>query len=344
MSSKGIADPVLVAAARHGLGVAEKALDALAVEWDRLLELARFDHLTGFLGDAVLDGIVQIPPDHAESLQKNWRAELLSCVALEAMIIRSSRVLGDADVPIRLTKGAALAHLDYPDPSVRTFGDVDLIIHPDHWQRALEALSVAGYERQEEEPGVGYDERFGKGATLRSRAGFELDLHRRLAIGRFGVSSKMGDLFERSEPFKLGGDSINALIGPHRLLHGCYHASLGGFRRLRAFRDVAQLILVTGVDWSATFEISRAWRAEPVVAAAVLETWHRLQLDPAHPAVERAVSTAFSRADQKALEVFASERPFSEKALTTLGRLSLRERVRFLAMLTAHRLKERRKT
>src|SRR5205085_11883003 len=71
-------------------------------------------------------------------------------------------------------------------------------------------------------------------------------------------------------------DALPILDPSGRLLHACFHAALGGFRGLRAFRDVAQLILVTGADWETTFAVARRWRAEAVVVRAITESWERL--------------------------------------------------------------------
>ena len=301
-----------------------------------MLHLAQFDHLTGLLAAAVLAGDVLIDDvDTRQQLMHMWHQELLSCVVLEAVAVQTGQQLDDAGVPWRLTKGAALAHLDYPDPSYRTFGDVDIVVHPDHWSTALRTLTAGGYDRSADALPGDYDDRYGKGATLTTPAGYEVDLHRRFAIGRFGVTSRMSDVFEEVDHITLAGRPVPTLSPEHRLLHACYHASLGGFRRLRAFRDVAQLILLTEVDWANTLETARRWRAEAVVASAIAESWRRLQLNPAHPAHRKATGTPISRGDQRALRVFASGRPFRSQALTSVSRLSPSEIPRYLWSLGA---------
>src|SRR5439155_17780276 len=124
-------------------------------------------------------------------------------------------------------------------------------------------------------------------------------------------------------------------------LHACFHAALGGFRGLRAFRDVAQLILVTGVDWQATFSVARSWRAEAVVASAIRESWDRLELDVDHPAHARAVSTTMSRGDQRVLQLFARGSTFRSQALSPLRRLPPYEVPRYLWTLGRPRLRRR---
>jgi hypothetical protein len=332
--------PVLVSAARHGLGprTPPVVLDATAA--DGVLARARFDHLTGFLAIAVLAGVVTVDDDGLRSaLWQQWHGELLTCVRIEALAVRTAELLDTAGISWRLTKGAALAHLDYPDPAVRTFGDVDLIVHPSDWSAAVGLLSASGYRRETAALPGGYDARYGKGATVTTADGLEVDLHRRFAIGRFGVTARMEALFTSSGDVELAGRTMPVLDPAGRLLHACFHAALGGFRGLRAFRDVAQLVLVTGADWPATFSVARSWRAEAVVASAIRESWDRLELDIEHPAHARAVSTTTSRSDQRVLRMFARESTFRSQALSALRRLPPYEVPRYLWSLGRPKLR-----
>jgi hypothetical protein len=335
--------PALVAAARHGLAVEQPPVRIAAADTDVVLHRARFDHLTGLLARAVIDGVVLIDDeDAAPRLRRQWHEELVVCVALEALAVRTAGVFDHAEVTWRLTKGAAVAHLDYPeDPAVRTFGDVDLVVHPDHWARAVAALTDAAYERVVPPLPGGYDARWGKGATMLAPDGSELDLHRRFAIGRFGVTTNMADVFDPHDTITLAGRPIPVLDPVGRLLHACYHASLGGFRRLRAFRDVAQLVLVTGADWEAAFGVARSWRGEPVVASAIAETWRRMGLDPGHPAVARAATVPVGAADRRALALFGRGAPFRRQALTALPRLRPAEIPAYLWNLSGSRRRRR---
>jgi hypothetical protein len=334
-----IEHPALVVAARHGLGrpIPPIVLDAAAA--DRVLSRARFDHLTGFLASAVLAGVVKTDDGLRSVLWQRWHDELLTCVRLEALAVRTAELLDEAGIRWRLTKGAALAHLDYPDPAVRTFGDVDVVVHPSDWQTAFRLLSASGYRRHAPTLPGGYDARYGKGATLTTTDGLELDLHRRFAIGRFGVTVRMEAVFASSGAVELAGRAMPVFDPAGRLLHACFHAALGGFRRLRAFRDVAQLILVTGADWQATFSTARAWRAEAVVASAITETWERLELQVEHPAHARATATTVSRADQRVLDMFGRGSTFRSQALSAVRRLPPHEVPRYLWSLANPRLR-----
>ena len=332
--------PALVAAARHGLGAPRAVVTLEASAAEGVFARARFHHLSGFLAEAAISEVVVADDEEVWSaLRRQWHDELFTCVRLEALAVRTGELLDTTGIRWRLTKGPALAHLDYPDPAVRTFGDVDVLIHPADWSRAFRLLTDCGYRREVPTLPGRYDDRYGKGATLTSREGLELDLHRRFAIGRFGVATRTEAVFASSDSIELAGRTIPVLDRPARLLHACFHAALGGFRGLRAFRDVAQLILASGADWEAAFEVARMWKAEAVVASAISESWDRLALDIDHPAHTRAVSTAVSRADRRVLELFARESPFRSQAMTAVRRLPPSEVPRYLWTLARPRLR-----
>ena len=288
-----------------------------------VLARARFDRTTGFLAAALLDGSITASDDTVDAASIDWQHSLQAAVLVEAFAVRTAAVLDDAGVRWRLTKGAALAHLDYRVRlAERTFGDVDLVIHPDDWASCLGALNSAGLRRPAPELRPGYDNRFGKGATLVDAREWEIDLHLRFAIGRFGVRARMEELFERQDEIELAGRTIPVLDGPDRLLHACHHLVLGGFSALRVARDVAQLVLVSEVDWETTAATASAWHVDAVVASGITQAWQRLELDVDHPAHDWAVQHPISRGDARAIDVFTEERPFRNQALTAVPALA----------------------
>jgi len=304
-----------------------------------VLARARLDRTTGFLAAALLDGTLDASDHTVDAATNAWRRSLQGVVLVEARAVRIAVALDGAGVRWRLTKGAALAHLDYRDQlAERTFGDLDLMIHPDDWTATLDALGAAGLRRRTPELRAGYDLRFGKGATLVDERGCEVDLHLRFAIGRFGVRSRTTELFERADRIELGGRVIPVLAGPDRLLHACHHLVLGGCSALRVARDVAQLVLVSDVDWQATVATAQRWRVDAVVAAGIVEAWERLGLEIDHPAHRWAMAHTTPRGDARAIRVFARARPFRSQALTAVPVLAWRRIPTYLWTLGPRRV------
>ena len=321
-------------AARHGLpGAEEVTIEVAPVDTERLLARARRDRLAPLLHAAVSEGVVQVPTRTEADLVDLWHEQLVGCVIVESVLVGAANVLDEAGVEWRLSKGSALAHLDYPDPSLRTFGDVDILVHPRSWDAAERALRSDGWRREVPELAAGFDDAFGKGATLVNADSLEIDLHRRLAVGSFGVRLATESLFTDPAVIEIAGTSVRTPSTSGRLLHACFHAALGGFREFRAHRDVAQLVLVTAADWRQTVEVAERSQVDTVVARAIRDTWQVLDLDIDHPAVRWARGRRIGRRDAATLRIFTQERSFRQQALTAVPDLIGRGAMRYLTAL-----------
>ncbi len=326
---------MLVAAARHRLpGQVSSAHGPVVLETHEIEGIRAFcrtDRISGLLVGALLAGEITIDAGDAtdaqvELLHGDWYEALRACVLLEALLVRTGARLDAANIRWMATKGPAVAHLDFDDPALRTFGDIDLVIHPDDWNHTVDLLierATSGRWHHE------YVRRYGKGVTA-VVDDMEVDLHLRFAVGRFGARCRTDECFDRPDRIELAGRPIPTPATSHRLLHACFHAALGGERELRAFRDVAQIALSSPDSVEATWQTAQRWGVEAVVAAAILETWRRLHLPMDRELVERARATPVDRADARALAVFARRSGFRPQALTTLGALPWSERPRFV--------------
>lgn len=274
---------VLQAVAAHGLihelqDLPDQPLDQTS--WTELSLHIRMQRMSPLLTRAVVDG--QLPATYAqiqEALDVDTQA-LARVLVLEATLVRLAEVLEHAGVRFRVLKGPAVAHLDYPDPAWRDFGDLDLLIHPDDLDRTITVLADYGYVRRFPEPRAGFDRRFTKSVSMANADGLEFDLHRTFAPGLFGLRVQVAMLWDTPpERFRLGGRTLDALAAEERLIHACYHASLGNVPpRLVPLRDVAQLLLDGKVDATRVRKLAAAWQGEGVVAQAITMAWRAFGL------------------------------------------------------------------
>ncbi len=210
---------------------------------------------------------------------------------VERLLLEATAALDRAGIESRVLKGVALAHTAYDDPADRVFGDADLLVPGREFTRAVHALEAAfGVERAQPEIRPGFDDRFGKEATL-TVGGVELDLHRTFVEGALGLTIQLDDLFAPPYRFPLGITELEALPMPPRLLHACYAAALGDWPpRLISLRDVAQILLRERPHPADVLLMARSWRCEVVVAVG---NHHRVAGARAHrPAIARGVGRA----------------------------------------------------
>ncbi len=136
-----------------------------------------------------------------------------------------------------------------------------------------------------------WERRFGKAVELLAPSGGELDLHLAITGGYFGARIDHDELWSTaSEPFDLDGVQACGLDREGWLLQACCHTVLGGGSGLRAVRDVAQLVLISGADWQVVVERAQRDGIGLVIAGAVHAAWTELGLDHQHPLLQWAAA------------------------------------------------------
>lgn len=300
--------PLARAVAAHGLpghGVPFPAGAPDGTAWAELVVSVKRQRLAGLLALAVADGAVEVDAARAEQVAALHRTAMVKAVVLERALLTTTDVLGHAGVDLRVLKGTAVAHLDYPDPAQRCFGDVDLLVRAEQFDAAIEALRAGGYERLFPEPRPGFQRRFGKGNCMVTPEHHEIDLHRTLAMGPFGLTIVLDDLWANGATFRLAGQDVPALAGEERFLHACFHASLGDpIPRLSVLRDVAQMLLTRPLDLDRVRRRSAAWRADAVIARAVALAGDAFALQATEPLLAWARAYEPDGRERQAMAVY----------------------------------------
>jgi hypothetical protein len=258
-----------------GFGLPQSAatsegIDLTETAWPPILAALHGRRLTGLAVAAAEAGMIRLTDEQWGELLQWHRSAMIGALSIERTMIRVVDALEASDIEVVVLKGTALAHTIYPDPSWRPFGDLDLLVRTRDWRRACAVLAELGFRRHLPEPRRGFDERFGKAATHVGEDGIEVDLHRTLVLGPFGLWMEPEKLFGSTERFSLAGRSFRRLGDTQLLLHACMHASLG-FRPPLPIpvRDVAEVALRGPVDWESLARIAIAWRLRAVVQHAL---------------------------------------------------------------------------
>jgi len=249
--------------------------------------------------------MLRLPAGEQEELERHHANAMLWALALERELVLVTALLEEAGIGSVVLKGPAVAHTVYPDPAWRSFGDLDLLVEASDLARAVELLEAQGFARRLPEPRAGFDTRFGKGVELRNGSKLDVDLHRTLALGPFGVWLDTRTLFEHTEPFTLGGRAFRKLDAEAILVHAAMHATLGSrMPRLVALRDVAQISDGARPDWEAVRGLVDAWQAHVVIDAALRAASSQLGW-PIPIEAEGLLGGKASRRERRALSAYS---------------------------------------
>jgi hypothetical protein len=290
--------------------------------WSRFLRQVEGERLEPLLAHAASTGAWPVTDVQlAEALARGRRA-LALVLELERELIAVHDDLRAEGIPMRVLKGPAIARLDEEDPSCRAFGDIDVLVRPRDVRRAVAVVQARGGTRRYATRSAAYDRYVGKGVSFRFERNVEVDLHRTIAPGPFGIAVDLDELFARSQPVPVGPVTIQALDRPGRFLHACYHAALGRARpRRSAQRDIVLTAPLGDRDLDEVVARARRWRGELVVASAVTSVVDDLCWQPpgalASWVAEPRTRPASPR-ERRWLEAYRSDER-SSRRLTLLG-------------------------
>jgi hypothetical protein len=256
--------------------------------------------------------------DQRDELREAQRRAMFVALGAERMLFRAWEAFAEAGIDAVVLKGPSMAHTIYPDPSWRPFGDIDLLVRTRDWRRACGLLAELGFARPLPEPRPGFSERFGKAATHRAKDGLELDLHRTLVVGPFGLWLQADELFEHTTPFNLGGRELRRLDDTALAVHACLNASLGQHPPLAlSLRDVAQVVCNTNTDWAAVRGLAERWGVTAVCAHALRSAAKTLGFTLPEGAASAAVAKGQPR-ERRALRAYTTNRRRGGTAVANL--------------------------
>jgi hypothetical protein len=216
-----------------------------------LVSADRQDHRISGLLRLVEDGYgwnaeerTRLAREHAEAVR--WGLQV------EATFTTVARAFEARGLDYRVLKGLAAANLLYPEPALRSFGDLDLLVRPADRRSAQEALrSMATPSGPYHGPA---SEREDKSRTVVDRRGVEVDLHH--SIQGWLYSSRIsGDLlFGDPQPVAVGGREALALSLPAMLVNAALHVTTASWR-LSTVADIALLVERVDPDDMAFLEL-----------------------------------------------------------------------------------------
>lgn len=275
-------------------------------EWGPLSVQVVVERLEGLLAAAVANGSLPVSGYQLDGVRRLGLARARTDLLLERETLRAIQVLQAADVDLRLLKGSAWAHSAYTDPVRRGFGDVDILVRPADWYRAVGALEDAGGQRVMPELRPRFDSRFGKDATVKTSNGWEIDLHRTLVVGPYGLWIDCDALFARNPAtVRVASVALPVLDPDAAFIHACYNAALSDDPpRLAALRDVAQMALSENIDAEEAWSLVHGWRGTNVVRYALRAVQARLGVSLALTPVGQRFAGDVARRDRMLIATY----------------------------------------
>ncbi|KIL35410.1 Renal dipeptidase [Cohnella kolymensis] len=221
------------------------------MNWDRFLQLARHHRVYPVLYSRLMR-IEQhgIPPQVIRALKQEYWHNTFRMLQLSAEMDRVNSELSEQNIPTLHMKGPVLAVELYGDVSLRTSGDLDVLV-PIHRLVAAEGtLRKLGYVKDEYIQSVMNDWKWRHHHTTFYHPDKEIkvELHWRLSPGP-GKEPTFHELWERSRISHHTGNPIHYLGTEDLLLFLAAHGARHGWSRLHWLGDIDR-IARQSLDWN----------------------------------------------------------------------------------------------
>ena len=102
------------------------------------------DHIRAELCAQTVEGLTAIAYLDTQNLKYEQTARFVKMAHLQRNAIQQ---LQSAGIPVVVIKGTA-AGIYYPHPQLRTYGDIDLMVQPEHYHDAIQALRDGGWYQE----------------------------------------------------------------------------------------------------------------------------------------------------------------------------------------------------
>lgn len=246
MTTEILATPelnLLLAAARHLLHGGDGLDVSARVDPDRLLAAADRHGMTAILERAASTA-VEFPQTLADRIRETTRLQVPRTLMITTQLRQVIDLLRAHDIAVLPVKGPVLAATVYGDVALRGVSvDLDFVVRPADFSRALGLILDAGYQRVEmaldEHDVESWDE---EAHLLPHGRGVMVELHTDL-IGNVGtVPVDLEAVLGRTRNAPLFGTTIPLIDAEDLLLYLCLHGARHIFRRLLWTCDVAFLI------------------------------------------------------------------------------------------------------
>ena len=305
------------------------------LDWDYIFTTAQAHGLLPLLHKHLSKA--DVPLHFLSRLKRESVANSQSILHLIAKQLRVYKLFKENEIPVALFKGPLLAQMAYGDFSLRQAGDIDMLIHRQHFTRAGSLLESLGYEMYPKLTAPQLASHLNNHCEIqfvRDDWFTVVDLHWDLAPRSFVFKLKADEVMSRLQSVSLAGTVVETFSAEDSVLYQAMHGAKHLWRCLEWITALAETIRATpSINWDVVID-----RAVQAHATRILALGLRLVENFCHTPIPNAVDPdrSMQRMAQNIREqIFATGGP-AHSTETNLYNLRIMDRKRD-ALLSACR-------
>ncbi len=245
-------------------------LSSVEADWEEVFQAVCRNGLLGLTHRYLKQQTAQDypPPVFRQWVQQAYRTSALRMTLMYRRLGKVLAQLAASGLDYMVVKGPALAHTVYPDPDLRAFNDLDLVVREQDWPAMHRFLLEIGFRPEEDLPqpppkltsqAVLYELKYWHRKTdLLVEVHFDDLLNTGLA------ARDVEGFWQRAIFIQVEGVPIKTLSLEDQLIHLCMHAHYHGYTRLNWFSDIAFIVRdhAEEIDWPRLLETVRFEEAQ----------------------------------------------------------------------------------
>lgn len=322
-----------------------------ALDEARFIALVRAHTLAPFVARALQrEPVPRISGAARAEVVALFRESAAESLGMAPQLVRVLEILRRAGVDALAFKGPVLALQAYGELAARTFLDLDLLVRPEHGDKACAALRAAGFVPDGRVP------EWAEAELLRTRGertlwhepwDLTVDLHTALVEAGYSFAPPPELAFAAPTSVQLGGHTIATLEPELLWVWQCLHGAKHNFAQLSHVIDLARLLVHARLDPDRILDLSRKVGSRRMLALGLalvalvgrvtLPPQLARELDEAGGVVDFALTRAIERWSDP-LSGQSTRRPIDDVWLATFERPAdvARYVTRLVARPTAH--------
>jgi len=234
-------------------------------DWSTVAELASIHRIAPWLLKAMQKaGVDACPPSFIKDLKATAWSQSIFTMALGHALEEALTALGQAEVPVMVLKGPVVAERLYPDPGLRPYTDIDILV-PYERQTDIQVVCQAlGYVLEEDHGGLaaprsGTSEHAFEMLYVHPERQVKLDVH----LDHLQIGLRPQDtsgLWQRSDEWSFGSACGRAPSQEDLFLTLAVHLHRHGFNRLIWIKDLDLFLRRFGaeLDWKGLEQMAAA--------------------------------------------------------------------------------------
>jgi len=245
------------AAMRHTLSV--------GINWEELCALAQHEYATSVLLRQVGRVGADAETSGYQELRRLATISVMQMLQLEQLLHQTIDILAQHTIEVLLLKGAGLAYTAYSSFADRPMGDIDVLVRPEHAQRAWSLLQQHGWTP----PPMDSDSAFYAGhhhlpPLFRDSGRFRLEIHGNVLPAEQPFCFSTDTFWLRARRINVNSRVVAVPNPVHQLWHTCVHFAWSHgmqWGSWRTLRDSAAIIQQGGFEWTEFVGFARETRA-----------------------------------------------------------------------------------